>query len=195
MTLKRHKPLTRKTPLRAKPTGNRMLPKKARMDGEAAPLRRRTPPTRHFRRGKKRPPATPAERAHMQQVRAMDCWCCEIDGTPPDPTNLHHPKEGLGGSQRASHWEVLPICEGHHQGMKKLGKLAYHKAPRTWKLRYGNEIWILRRVYERLGLDFNKIPELRGSEPRWWKDYLAGKYDEEPPEEARRILTLPQEQP
>lgn len=154
-------------------------------------------PKRAFTHAKHRPKATPEEQAHMDAVARLECDACQQDGTPQKSrTCLHHIRTGYKGSQRASHWETLPECEGHHQGMLDPSRpVAFHRARRTFAARYGSEVAALKRTWDRLGLDFNQLPTLRGEEPPWWQDYLRGAFDDVLPEEIRSTLTSRKEHP
>ena len=69
-------------------------------------------------------------------------------------------------------------------------KIAFHKSPRTFRARYGDEIWILRCVWAKRGLDFERLPEIVGYEPPWWKAYKEGRLGQPPNNsEARKALT------
>lgn len=193
MSLGRKTPLRRKSPLRARPK-DKSVPLKARNSGNIR--RHKGPiPKRAF---KTRPrPQTEAEREHSAAIHRMRCWACEVDKDPcPPPSAGHHIKEEYGAGQKASDWEMLPLCEGHHQGNIDRTRLAYHRAPRTWCARYGNQVVVLRIILARRGLTLDDIPRLRGSYPPWWGRYKRGYYDQDTslPENTRRILTQPQEQ-
>ena len=99
----------------------------------------------------KKPP-TKAERQHMSRVAALGCWCCLMDGHRGVTAQLHHIREGYGMGQRASHFEVIPLCEGHHQGLIDATKRAFHQSPKLWRARYGMEREVLRAVLETLDL-------------------------------------------
>jgi hypothetical protein len=195
-------PLARKTPLRPK---QRMLtrkaPKKARQDAgyrEVKPPHGFNVPKRAERHAGDRPRATPEERAHLGATAALGCIACFMDTGQFVACNVHHLRAGLGRSQRASHFEVLPLCEGHHQGNIDTSKVAFHRAPKTFELRYGTEVQLLQTVYKLLGKDFESIPELRRSigwegtkaYPRWWDAYKRGVHDldNRPEERIRTIL-------
>lgn len=190
--MKRHKPLQRNKPLTRHKA---LVPKKAR---KANMTEFRDPKPRLPKRAlatKPREKATEAESMHMTRVRKLGCWACRKDGRQRYACN-HHIREGYGANERASHWEVIPLCEPHHQGnfASEPGEprvLAFHGGERTWKARYGNEIMCLKEVWDELGLDFERLPELRGSEPPWWQAYKEGRLDSAlTDEEARRILTF-----
>lgn len=182
--LKRHKGLDQHHP---------WIPKKARQAGivvfHGRPTKRQQHPKRTVR-----PPATAAEKAHIRRVARLGCLACRMEGRLSH-ANIHHMRTGYGASQRASHWEVLPLCEGHHQGNLAPPpghprKLAFHAAERTWQLKYGAEPYLLAKVWEQLGMDIATLPALRGEAPPWWESYLEGKFDHAPSEEVRNVLTL-----
>jgi hypothetical protein len=61
---------------------------------------------------------------------------------------IHHIRDGQGTGQRASHFDVLPLCHIHHRTGKK--GVAFHAGPREWQAKFGKErdllIDVLRRV-------------------------------------------------
>jgi hypothetical protein len=59
---------------------------------------------------------TLAERRHMGAVAGLGCIVCRRLGYNDTPAELHHPRTGLGMSQRAKHFNVLPLCPEHHRG-------------------------------------------------------------------------------
>lgn len=61
---------------------------------------------------------TNLERKHMNKVSQLGCCVCfRIHGPhEPGPVELHHPRKGVGMAQRASHFDVLPLCVSHHRG-------------------------------------------------------------------------------
>lgn len=137
-------------------------------------------PVRVVRRsGKNRKPST-AQKAHLDSVSALKCIATVkvmvagtiISSPCGQRACCHHVRMGYGMSMRASHWEVLPLCPLHHQN-GPMG-VAFHAGPQQWEKVHGTELELLHRVYDLLGLDFDKIPELRGDEqkpfnfPPWW---------------------------
>jgi hypothetical protein len=194
-------PLTRKTPLKAKKAlqathelSPRRISRKAKQDQVAPRARKPKTPKRAWTRQKRRPPMTPEEREHLDRVAKLGCWCCEVEGRPNPRADIHHIRQEYGASQRASHWEALPTCEGHHQGMRAVvdkTKVAFHRAAKTWRLKFGSEVEVLLKVWERLGLDIEDLPRLRGSEPPWWRAYKEGRHRAPNiTEGARRVLLL-----
>jgi hypothetical protein len=179
----RKKPMARR-PMKLKP--------KATLKSRAVPPRGRLWPKRTTTRLRKvAKTATPEEKAHMGRVAKLPCDACLQEGNLTKP-RIHHIREGYGTSQRASNWEVIPECEGHHQGMIDTSKaIAFHRAPRTFQIRYGSEISILKRTWEKLGMDFERFPEIAGFEPPWWRDYLRGAFDDALPPHLIEALTGP----
>jgi hypothetical protein len=158
-------PLKRKTPLRNRrdksKTRTKVLDRKVRIKSFGGGQRL---PKRTMR--KKRPVPTRAESAWMDRVCSLGCMICG------KRANLHHVRTGYGVSQRASHFEVLPLCPDHHQ-YGGIG-VAFHDGPRTWMAKFGTEIALLQSVYERLGHTFEDLIAWRVEPPPWWPQYLDG---------------------
>lgn len=166
------------------------IPKKARQAGMVSLTHHANPKSNPARARRRKRPPTEAEKAHMDRVRKMKCWACRLLGIPPRPTNLHHIRDSYGASQRASHWEVIPLCEGHHQGMRDTSLFAFHRAERTWAVRFAPEVVILVAVWVELGMDIMTLPELRGDAPPWWPKFISGFYESTTiTEDTRRVLT------
>jgi hypothetical protein len=194
----RKKPLKRN---RGLDQHHELIPKKARQAGVtfSRPRKPLLPKRSWHNKTRIRPAATPDEKAHMSRTAALGCIACRKDGLKVcKHTAIHHVREGYGGGQRASNWEVIPLGEPHHQGNleREPGApkaIAFHKAERTFRARYGNEIELLKETWESLGLDFEQLPILRGSEPPWWRAYKEGRLNNKMPDESREILTNPLE--
>jgi len=86
-------------------------------------------------------PATAAEKRHMGRVAALGCLVCRRE------TQLHHIRDGVGMSQRSSHYLTIPLCIEHH-----LGDFSIHKSPREFKAIYGSELDMLADTIRRLEL-------------------------------------------
>ena len=54
--------------------------------------------------------ATKAERDHMGAVAALGCVVCRNLGFVDSPAEIHHVRTGQGMGQRASNYEVIPLC-------------------------------------------------------------------------------------
>lgn len=57
--------------------------------------------------------STAAEKRHMSRVAELSCACCGVTGV-----QVHHIRETLGMSQRASNWLTIPLCPSCHTGPK-----------------------------------------------------------------------------
>ncbi len=90
---------------------------------------------------------TTAERHHMSRVADLGCALCHRLGYGRTPAELHHPRKGTGMGQRASHFDVVPLCPEHHRGASGLhgmGGKAFERA-------YGvTEAGLLKQTLERL---------------------------------------------
>jgi len=87
--------------------------------------------------------ATKAERDYMQEVASMGCFICKM------PAEIHHITTGIGMGQRASNFDVIPLCPSHHRH----GKDAIHSGKGTWEAKYGSELDMCRQVQRMAGLD------------------------------------------
>ena len=200
--LKRKTGLGRKTELKSQAFKDRRPSKKSRQDGVRPRAKKLERPKRSYTRVRKMP-TTPAEAIHKNRVVKLGCWCCRKDRVAQvGPTKLHHIRAGYGRSQRASNWEVIPLCEAHHQGMLAPVdplKLAFHKSSRTWQHRYGTEVEILEATWKALGLDIEDLPQRRResgypektADPPWWDAWKRNQDHPLIPEAARRVLIDP----
>lgn len=102
-----------------------------------------------------RPPATPAERAHLIRVRALPCLLCAV-GEQRSPTEAHHihrdpwTGQSLGGSQKAPHFAVLPLCQKQHHW----NSVYVSMGSREFESRYGNELELLELTYQLLQMPY-----------------------------------------
>lgn len=87
---------------------------------------------------------TKAERAHMSKVADLGCIVCINEGYPDSPAAIHHITTGIGMGQRASNYDVLPLC-GHHHQCGGLG-VAIHASKSTFETAYGTELQLLEQV-------------------------------------------------
>lgn len=84
-----------------------------------------------------------AEQAHVDKVAALGCIACYVmSGMLGTPAEIHHVRHGQGYAQRASWFKVLPLCPDHHRNGEH-GKIAIHKARRTFEAEYGTETELL----------------------------------------------------
>jgi len=79
---------------------------------------------------------TIAECKHMDHITRLGCIVCFHQGQDT-PAEIHHMRSGLGMSQRAPSFRVLPLCPLHH----RIGGrgTAFHAGRRTWETRFGSE--------------------------------------------------------
>lgn len=83
--------------------------------------------------------ATKTERAYLGRVAALGCIVCH------QPAQVHHIREGQGGSQRASHFLTIPLCPDHHTGA-----LSIHGSKRQFENLFGGELDLLAETIRRL---------------------------------------------
>ncbi|WBA79576.1 hypothetical protein [Endozoicomonas sp. GU-1] len=82
----------------------------------------------------------------MSLAARVGCLACELLGIDGTPAQLHHPRTGQGMSQRASDYEVIPLCREHHTG----SALSVHMTPVEFKLMFGSEAQLVDMTRERV---------------------------------------------
>ena len=98
-----------------------------------------------------------SESRHLARVKALSCAVCELRGERQfSPTEAHHIKRDpftgrfLGASQKGNAYTTIPLCSHrHHWNGVHVGM-----GSREFERRYGNELDLLQRTYERLGLPY-----------------------------------------
>lgn len=94
---------------------------------------------------KRRP--TRLEKIYMSVVASLGCIACRLEGYKDSPAEIHHVSTG-GKSQRASHYDVIPLCPAHHR-TGGYG-VAIHAGRQAWEEKYGSEQLILSSIKEHL---------------------------------------------
>lgn len=94
MTLTRHKPLVRKTPLKP---GKGLRPSSKRM-----------------RQGKSTATPTAEEAARMGAIKRGPCVACHQRGVPSYTPEVHHL---ISGSRRIGHMATVGLCQWHHRAV------------------------------------------------------------------------------
>lgn len=90
------------------------------------------------------------EKNHLDRVQQLGCIVCRNLGHHDTPAAIHHIRAGQGLGQRASNFEVIPLCSLHHQNGGY--GVAIHAGQKTWESLYGTELELLaqvRRLLER----------------------------------------------
>lgn len=75
---------------------------------------------------------TADEKRYMSRVAELGCIVCLRMGYQGTPAELHHPRRGTGMGQRASHYDVIPLCPEHHRGKTGLHGLGTKGFPKHW---------------------------------------------------------------
>ena len=86
---------------------------------------------------------TKTECQHLDHVTRLGCSVCFHQGQYT-PAEVHHMRSGLGMSQRATSFRVLPLCPLHH----RIGGrgIAFPAGRRTWETRFGSEEELLQQL-------------------------------------------------
>ena len=85
---------------------------------------------------------TKAEKLHMNKVAELGCIACRVIGYEDTPASLHHIRSNVGAGQKASHYEVIPLCPHHHQH----GPNAIHQSKKNFEADFGTELELLGMV-------------------------------------------------
>jgi hypothetical protein len=95
------------------------------------------------------------DRAHLAKVGALPCCICHEYGLQQlSRTQVHHCKDGMHNAfRKSSDLETIPLCEGHHQGLRDTSKIAFHQDRHEWNERYGEDTRWISWVEKRLGKD------------------------------------------
>lgn len=92
---------------------------------------------------------TKAAQNHKTRVAELGCiLCSHILGIHGTPAQLHHPRRGAGMAQRASDFDVIPLCPEHHQGNTGVHGLGTKGFTKHWGV---TEADLLAVTLERLG--------------------------------------------
>ena len=92
---------------------------------------------------------TKAEKLHMNKVAEIGCIACFSMGYEDTPAELHHIRTNAGAGQRASHYQVIPLCARHH----RIDKNAIHQSKVNFERDFGSEEDLLMVVNVMLGIE------------------------------------------
>ena len=82
-----------------------------------------------------------AEKRFHDQLAALGCIACRVDGNHNPIVSIHHID---GRTKPGAHMRVLPLCAGHHQdGYGIPGLIAVHPYKRRFEDRYGSQYALL----------------------------------------------------
>lgn len=73
---------------------------------------------------------TKQERAHLSRLADLGCVLCLRLGFHGTPAEIHHIRTGQGMSQRASHYDAIPLCPRCHRGddgLHGMGRKAFER--------------------------------------------------------------------
>lgn len=104
---------------------------------------------------------TTAQAWRLEQLAAMPCIACEIEGVAqPFRTEIHHLTDKGYRKHSGGHASTLPLCGHHHRGECLDGHtaslMAFHYGPslarskRQFTETYGSERALLERVNDKL---------------------------------------------
>lgn len=89
---------------------------------------------------------TKAEQKYASIAASLPCACC---GDAGQGVELHHAREGQGGSQRAGDLLVMPLCVACHRGQNGVhGDKAFMRIYKTDEMQMLN--WTIGQVFTRV---------------------------------------------
>lgn len=94
---------------------------------------------------------TKEEKRHLAKVAALGCIVCRNEGFGRTAAEIHHVRNGQGMSQRASNFEVIPLCHAHHRTGGR--GIAFHAGKQAFESKYGTERELLAQVNQLLNQD------------------------------------------
>ena len=85
---------------------------------------------------------------YLDYIRSLPCIVCQEHHEPQNSvTTAHHPIHDRFSSRKTSDQDAIPLCEGHHQGLWDLSKIAIHKEPQLWRIKYGSDFSYTEKVH------------------------------------------------
>lgn len=94
---------------------------------------------------------SPASNERMGVIARMRCIICEVHGEEQiSGTQVHHCICGRYSMRRVQHAATIPLCEGHHQGLRDTSKFAIHQSKEAWVALYGEDTDYLRIVNDKM---------------------------------------------
>ncbi len=79
------------------------------------------------------------EKLWLSDVASLGCVACRNHGYGETPAELHHVRDGQGTAQRASDFEVIPLCPPHHRGTAHPNIPSIHMQKRRFEREFGTE--------------------------------------------------------
>jgi hypothetical protein len=89
--------------------------------------------------------ASKKEKKHLALVSSLGCLICQRPAICHHIRNRGDGKGNIGFGQRASHYEVIPLCPSHH-----LGAFSIHNCKEQFEARYGTEQELLHRTLKEI---------------------------------------------
>ena len=93
---------------------------------------------------------TMAEKDYHNQIAALGCIACRLDGVDNRYVSVHH---CAGRTKAGAHMQVIGLCAGHHQdGTGAPGLIAVHPWKRRFEARYGSQVSLIAMCRELIGV-------------------------------------------
>ena len=89
---------------------------------------------------------TKAQKKYWTAVAELGCIACRKDGVYNPYVSIHHVD---GRTKKNAHWEVLPLCANHHQGVDGY-TVSVHEWKKRFELKYGTQEELMRETNDLL---------------------------------------------
>lgn len=92
---------------------------------------------------------------YLARVHRLPCAiCARYVMVQQSPTQAHHPIHDRYSTKKVDDFDVIPLCEGHHQGLMDDTKVAIHRQPALWREIYGPDHGYVERTR---GIIMNRV--------------------------------------
>ena len=93
-----------------------------------------------------------SEKRWLSDVASLGCVVCRNAGYGASPAEVHHIRDGQGTAQRASDFEVIPLCPPHHRGTAHPIIPSIHMQKRRFEREFGTERALLAQTVREVEL-------------------------------------------
>jgi len=98
-----------------------------------------------------KPPQRSSDAWYLGVVRQLPCCICQAFGeVQTSASEAHHTICGRYSQRKTPDRQVIPLCDGHHQGKFDTDKLAIHNGKESWAAKYGPDTDFIAATQDRI---------------------------------------------